>query len=437
VTVTSPLLDRLLPADPPGTTDGPAALDARAWLETVGLPTTRDEAWRYTALGRVLTATFAPAAPPPSDWGDLATVNHLAGDHGGPRLVFVNGYFAPHLSRAPGIDTGVRARNGTARPTLPPGPGRRAPGTERYRFDGFQALNEVAARDGSVIEVDAERVIPDPVHVVHLSVPGAEPPASHPRTVLQVGANSEVTFVETYAGLPGAGLTNATTTIVVGPGATVTHAKVQAEGAGATHLAHTGIHQGAGSTVRSRSFMFGAEVARNAVDAVLAGDGAHIELDGLYLPAATQRHDHVVTVEHAASACTSRQLFKGVIDDRARGSFSGRIIVQPGTTATDAAQTSRSLVLTPTAEADTRPWLEIFADDVRCTHGATVGRLDAEALFYLRTRGIAPDEARTMLIRGFVAEMTEALQPSTLRSRLDEMVASRRSVGPTPEEDDR
>jgi Fe-S cluster assembly protein SufD len=183
--------------------------------------------------------------------------------------------------------------------------------------------------------------------------------------------------------------------------------------------------------------MFGAEVARNAVDAVLAGDGAHIELDGLYLPAATQRHDHVVTVEHAASACTSRQLFKGVIDDRARGSFSGRIIVQPGTTATDAAQTSRSLVLTPTAEADTRPWLEIFADDVRCTHGATVGRLDAEALFYLRTRGIAPDEARTMLIRGFVAEMTEALQPSTLRSRLDEMVASRRSVGPTPEEDDR
>ncbi|MEP6623399.1 MAG: SufD family Fe-S cluster assembly protein, partial [Acidimicrobiia bacterium] len=143
-------------------------------------------------------------------------------------------------------------------------------------------------------------------------------------------------------------------------------------------------------------------------------------------------HDNVITVEHAASACTSRQQFKGVIDDHARGSFSGRIIVQPGTTATDAAQTSRSLLLKPTAEADTRPWLEIFADDVKCTHGAAVGRLDSEALFYLRTRGIPEHDARTLLIRAFIAGMTEAVGPMTLRSHLDAAIATKRSSGTPP-----
>jgi Fe-S cluster assembly protein SufD len=184
------------------------------------------------------------------------------------------------------------------------------------------------------------------------------------------------------------------------------------------------VEQAAGSKVRSWSLLAGTEIARNAITVVLQGDDAVLDLSGLYLSAGTQRHDTAVTVEHTASRGTSRQHVRGVVGDRARGSFSGHVIVAAGTTGTDAGQTSRSLLLSPTAEADTRPWLEIFADDVRCTHGATVGRLDADALFYLRTRGIPAEEARAMLVDGFVAETTEDLEPVSLRSFVTAVAAS-------------
>jgi Fe-S cluster assembly protein SufD len=254
-------------------------------------------------------------------------------------------------------------------------------------------------------------------------VPGDTPTGSHPHTVIDVAAGSRLTVIETYAGLSGRSLTNAATAIAVGPGAELTHYKIQNEAAECIHVAHTAITQSTGSDVRSCTIMLGADIARNAVDVVLGGTDATLEVDGLYLPTARQRHDNVVTVEHAASSCTSRQLFKGVVDDHARGSFSGRIIVGPDTVATDAGQTSRSLLLQPTAEADSRPWLEIFADDVKCTHGATVGRLDDEAMFYMRSRGIAERDARAMLIGAFVNEIIEGARPETLRTYLETATA--------------
>jgi Fe-S cluster assembly protein SufD len=427
---TPSLLDRLMPSNPPrvGDQSSASSAHARAWLETNGLPNARDEAWKYTPLGDIASTTFAAVSESPSGSINEAMVDELAGDHGANRLVFVNGRFAPALSHDPQITPGVRWHSTVPSGAAPddgidaPSPSR----ADRTRYDGFQALNELTADDGAVIIVDADTRFTEPLHVVHLSVPGPTPTVSHPRTRLRAGARSEVALIETYVGLAGPTLTNAVTEMVVEPGAAVTHTKVQAEAAGAIHLAHTSILQAAGSTVRSRSFALGAQIARNAVDVVLGGDGASVELEGLYLPIATQRHDNVITVEHAASGCTSRQLFKGVIDDHARGSFSGRIIVQSGTTATDAAQTNRSLLLEPTAESDTRPWLEIFADDVKCTHGATVGRLDSEALFYLQTRGIAARDARTMLIGAFIDEMTEAVSPATLRSQIATAMATRR-----------
>lgn len=432
---TSALLDRLTPPGSarrgePSPTQ-PARAHAQAWLETNGLPTFRDEAWKYTPLSEILAAPFDPAPELSHNPFDIAMIDELAGDHGGPRLVFVNGGFVAALSRHGRLPAGIVCRAQAASDIDPqgcidPGPIRIV---EQSRVDGFQALNQLAGRDGAVILVDPDTRLSEPIHVVHLSAPGGTPLASHPRTLLHASEKSEVTFIETYAGLSGRGLTNAVTTIVAGPGAIVTHHKIQAEAAGAFHLAHTRITQSAGSKVQSHSYLLGADVARNAVDVVLNGANAQVELEGLYLATTDQHHDNVITVEHAASGCTSRQLFKGVIDDGARGSFSGRIIVQPGTTATDAAQTSRSLLLAPTAEADTRPWLEIFADDVKCTHGATVGRLDAEAMFYLRTRGIAEADARTLLIGGFIAEMTEAVRPATLRSHLDASIAGKRSPG--------
>jgi Fe-S cluster assembly protein SufD len=435
---TPSVLERLIPSQPPGVGDpsSPSSTYARAWLETNGLPSARDEAWKYTPLGDILAATFDVASEPAPDTIDVAMLDELAGDHGGTRLVFVNGRYAPSLSRDRRIAPGLVCRSTSPSSADPDGLIDPPPPllTDCRSYDGFQALSQLASDDGAVIVVDADTRVTEPIHVVHLSVPGPTPVVSHPRTRLHAAARSAVTLIETYSGLAGPTLTNAVTTIVVEPGAAVTHYKIQAEKAGAVHVAHTSIRQGAGSTVRSGSFALGADIARNAIDVVLDGNGANLELEGLYLPIGAQRHDNVITVEHAASACTSRQRFKGVMDDHARGSFSGRIIVQPGTTATDAAQTSRSLLLKPTAEADTRPWLEIFADDVKCTHGATVGRLDSEALFYLRTRGITESDARTMLIGAFIDEMTEAVSPPTLRSHLDTTIATRRPSG-TPKDD--
>ncbi len=436
------LLERLAESDSPRP-DEPAWMradraDAHAWLRNHGLPSARDEAWKYTPLDDILSTTFDPAPMPTSHQLDIATIDALAGDFGGPRLVFVNGSFAPELSAPRSPIAGIAYGNQVSMRTAAPAevdPGLRGI-RDLSRFDGFQALNRASARDAAVILIEPDAHITAPIHVVHISIPGNTPMAVHPRTRIQAAAGSDATIIETYTGTRGRILTNAVTTIDIGPGAAVTHYKVQTETAGAVHLAHTSINQAAASSVHSCSIMLGSGIARNAVDVVLAGPDATLEVDGLYLPTDRQRHDTVITVDHAASSCTSRQLFKGVIDDSARGSFSGRIIVRPGTVETDAGQTSRSLVLQPTAQADTRPWLEIFADDVKCTHGATVGRLDDEAIFYLRTRGLAEAEARTMLIGAFVNEITDTIHLPTLRSHIESVIASKRSFvlpqEPTP-----
>jgi Fe-S cluster assembly protein SufD len=426
---TTTLLDRLTPPDFTRP-DEPAWMRedrtrAHAWSQANGLPTARDEAWKYTPLDDILATAFEPAPTPPHGHVDVATVDRLAGDHGGFRLVFVNGSFAPQLSSAGPRPRGVVFGNRASLLAEMPGAMSAAPvaAPDRSRFDGFQAINHAADHDTAVLLIAPDTDVIEPIHVVHLSVPGDTPTASHPHTVIDVAAGSRLTVIETYAGLSGRSLTNAATAIAVGPGAELTHYKIQNEAAESVHVAHTAITQAAGSDVRSCTIMLGADIARNAVDVVFAGTDATLEVDGLYLPTARQRHDNVITVEHAASSCTSRQLFKGVIDDHARGSFSGRIIVGPDTVATDAGQTSRSLLLQPTAEADSRPWLEIFADDVKCTHGATVGRLDDEAMFYMRSRGIAERDARAMLIGAFVNEIVEGIRPETLRAHIEAATA--------------
>jgi Fe-S cluster assembly protein SufD len=252
---------------------------------------------------------------------------------------------------------------------------------------------------------------------VHLSAPGDARSVSQPRTSIDVGARGNVAFIETYCGLPGPAFTDASTTLRVGPGARVTHIRVQAESPEADHLGRTVVHQAEASETHLTSVMTGADIARHET-AVRLGADARVDLDGLYVPSRRQRHDNVVTVDHAASRATSTQHFRGAIDDHARGSFSGHVIVRGGTVGNDAQQTSRSLLLSPTAEADTRPWLEILADDVRCTHGATVGRLDEDALFYLRSRGISLADSRAMLVAGFVAEIIDTIEPASLRTRL-------------------
>lgn len=414
--VDTALLDRLIPAGP---ADAPS-LRATNWLLDHGLPAPHDEAWRYAAVSEILSllASSAPAEPKPIS---RTEIDRLAGDHGANRLVLVNGVCVPALS-----DIGL-ADDGTwlgRLCDLPPGTVSTSVPVGGEFTDGFQALNRAAAGDPAVVVIGPDlRHAPDspspaPIHVVHVAVPGTEPQVSNPRTVIEVGARSHLRLIETFTGLPGATLTNACTTIALGAGASLEHRRIQTEATGATHIGHTSVTQAGGSRYDASSIMFGADIARCAIDVALHEPDAHVALTGLCRPAGHQRHDTAVCVDHGASHGTSTQSFLGVVDDHARASFSGRIIVRPGTVANDAEQMNRNLVLQPTAQADTRPWLEIFADDVRCTHGATVGRLDDDALFYLRTRGIPLDESRAMLIDAFVREITDAVEPPSLRAHL-------------------
>ena len=421
MTLTDTVLERLAVTGSAGET----AARARAWLGTHGFPGKRDEAWRTTPVEEILAVLARAVPPPPSPEPlDRSLIDELAGNHGGRRLVFVNGVHDPDLSDAGPLPAGfyVGCLTGAPAWAVPPA-------ASVDPVDGFDALNRLAGRDAAVVAIPRGARLDAPVHVVHLATPGRGTTLCHPRTVVHAAATSRVSVIETYTGLPGRSLTNASATVVAGPGAGVTYQRVQSEAADAIHLGRTIIGQAAGSDVRVISVMTGAAVARFAADVTLSGTEARLALDGLYLPRGRQRHDQVISVDHAASRCRSTQRFKGIVDDQAYGSFVGRIIVRPGTVASDASQFNHSLLLRRSAQADTRPWLEIFADEVRCTHGATVGRLDEGALFYLRSRGVSLPEARAMLVAAFADEVTEGLRPATLRNRV---IADVRSAGARP-----
>jgi Fe-S cluster assembly protein SufD len=399
------LLDRLAPA----TAEIPDA--AFAWLLDHGLPTERDEAWRYTAVTRILATPYRPSTSFPEP--DQRTLLDLLGPSEGPRVVCINGCFDASLSSledlAPGlrcVDVGSRTRGARL---------------DDERLDGFRLLNDVVG-GGAAVLVAADVQLQSPIEVVHVFVPGDDPTVVHPRTHIDVRARSRLVLVERYIGLPGAGLTNAATTITAGPEARVVHHRVEDDPVGVDHLGHTSVRVAHAASVRSTSMLFGGRVARSASDVILDGPGSRVRLLGLCLATHDQHHDNVATVEHAGSSCASDQLYTSVVDDRAHASFSGHVIVQPETTGTVARQMSRNLVLSRTAEVTTRPWLEILADDVQCTHGATVGRLSDEALFYLRSRGIPEAEARRMLIRAFVGEVVDGVAPTSLRTRLEARV---------------
>lgn len=421
MTTTAVLLERLAP-DP---VTGVRAERGRDWLVAHGLPNQREEAWRSTPLGDILAAleSASPAASS-SDAVNRALVDVLAGQHGGPRLVFVNGFFDRSLSElivgAAGLWVGdaeglrSRRRASAAAPSDEP-------------VDGFHALNWAAGRDVAAVLAEPGASPDTPVHVVHLAVPGDGITVGHPRTVVRLGPGSSLHVIETHVGLSGETLTNASTRILVAEDASVTYHRVVAGSADAIHLGRTGIEQGARSTARATSVITGGHIVRTAIDVRLDGPEARSDVDGLYLPTGHQQHDNVITVDHAASHCTSRQRFKGVIDDHGRGSFSGHVIVRTGTVGSDASQSNPNLVLASTAEADSRPWLEIFADDVCCTHGATVGRLDDDAIFYLRTRGIPLDESRAILITAFEEEIIDEISPPSLRDLVVAAVARRAS----------
>lgn len=399
---------------------------ARDWLQEHGMPDPKAEPWRYTPLGDIIGAFSATSVEPPpeskSESIDPAALDLIVGRHGSPRLVFVDGRHAPELSdadRPAGLWVGPLADapdpRGVASWSVP-GPDGPEPS------DGFSVLNAAAEHDTAVVLVSPDTAVESPIHLVHLRRAGDDL-ATHPATVIDVGPGASCRVVESYVSIQG-GISNAATQIRIGADARLAHVRLQAEAADTIHVGNTEIYQQEGSTLESTSLSLGAHIARNALTVRFAGPGATADLNGLSLLGNTQRHDTVITVDHAVPNCTSTQRFHVVVDDHGHSSFSGHVIVQHGADGTDASQSNRNLLLSRTTQADTRPWLEIFADDVRCNHGATVGRLDDDALFYLRSRGVPAAKAAAMLVVAFATEIIEGLAPASLHEVLDSAIAA-------------
>ena len=397
------------------------------WVAEQGFPTAKDDAWKYTRVAPILEVPFEPAEPAMSRRLSAGGIEALAGDLGGARLVVVNGYFAPELSSLKKLPAGVEVISLAA--ALAEDEELLTPFLSRpYREQphAFTALSAALAEDGALVRIPANTTIEEPIHVVFVSDTGASPLVSHPRSLVFAGANSRATIVESYVGILGdVYLTNAVTDIVLEEGAVVEHYKLQNEAETAFHIALLDVRQGRGSRFSSHSLALGASTARHEVRVKLEAEGAEVTLNGLYMPKNEQHLDNPTTIEHAAPYCTSRELYKGIVDGRGRGSFDGRIIVRPGAFKTDASQTNKNLLLSESAQVDTRPRLEIFADDVKCAHGAAVGQLDEDAVFFLRSRGVPHGAARDLLTYAFASEMLGLLRVEALRSRVEKMVACR------------
>jgi Fe-S cluster assembly protein SufD len=409
-----------------------AAMDRFAEL---GFPTLHDEEWRFTNLAPLTKVPFRLA---PRQRHGLTTEplrNVIGGDTDCHRLVFVNGYFAEDLSSA-GRPEGVLGLAAVldAHPSWPePYLARFA----RYDEQPFTALNTAFIDDGAFVLIPKGAVIEKPIHLVYLSTARGEPTVSHPRTLIVAFPNSQATIIESYVGLESdVYFTNAVTEIVLDENAVLDHYKLQQESPAAFHIATQQVQQERSSNFRSHSIALGGTLVRNDAGAVLAGEGCECTLNGLYLGADRQLIDNHTRIDHAKPHCASHELYKGILDGKARGVFNGKIYVHPDAQKTDAKQTNKTLLLSDDATINTKPQLEIFADDVKCTHGATVGQLAGDAIFYLRSRGIGLEEARNLLTFAFANDVISRIQVPSIARQLEAVLVSRNApsrAGMAPE----
>jgi len=392
------------------------------------------EEWRHTSLSALARVAFAPADPA----APLApaALERLAGPAEGARLVFVNGRYRESLSSPhplpEGAWMGSLAEARARRPALvEPHLGRLA----AFDAHALAALNTAAAEDGALVHLPEGAAAAAPVEIVFVAVAGQDAEVSHPRVLLVAGPGSRATVVETYAGIAGGPtLTNAVTEAVLGEGASLEHYRVQDESPRAWHFDLLASEQGKGSRLSTHALAFGGALSRSEVKAVLAGEGGEARVNGLYMAAGSQLVDNHSVIEHASPRCLSREAFKGILGGEARGVFGGRIRVLPDAQKSDAYQLNSNLLLSEDAQVDTMPQLEIFADDVKCGHGGTVGQLDEDALFYLRSRGLDEGTARSLLIYAFASEMVGLVGPPRLRERVARLVNARLPRGEKPRE---
>ena len=414
-------------------------------FETLGFPTTKNEDWHFTSVAPIAERSFRLSSIAGSGTREAGSdrressrrkadaVNSIGaravdvarfgfGETSWHTMVFLNGVFSEDLSSwldgsvlATSLSEALEAGN----PVLEQHLGKIA-GFEQHTFT---ALNTAFIADGAVIEVPTDTVVEQPIHLLFISDGDG---ASHPRNLIVAGRHSRATVIESYVSLrDGTYFTNAVTEIVVGEGAHVDHYKLQRESGQGFHVGTVQARQDRSSQLHSFSFAVGGSLARTNIYTALDGDGATCTLNGLYLSDGSQHIDNQTSIEHIAPNCPSHEIYKGVLDGRSHAVFNGKVYVHPEAQKTDGKQSNNNLLLSPNARVDTKPQLEIFADDVKCTHGATVGRLDEVAMFYLNSRGIGRDTARTLLTYAFAADVLETIELDPLRKELEKMVLVR------------
>lgn len=395
---------------------------------THGFPTQREEEWKYTdvsVIGR--RASLAPDNIPPDPSHEAKLLAWTLLDEGIHLMVFVNGHYAPGLSMIGELPAGVQIANlanmldettDLLKPFF----------DEQYEHTIFSALNNALATDGAVLYLAPGTVLKAPIYLLFIA--SGHGVATYPRNIIVAGEGARASVIEYYTGMLDAhNFTNAITQINLGAGAKIEHCKLLQEGPAAAHIAGIHAEQAADSHFISHSFALGGRLARNDITSRLNEPGCLCTLDGLYLLNDKQHMDHHTRIDHLAQSGTSREYYRGILDGASRGVFNGKVVVHPGASKTDAHQANHNLLLSRQAVVDTKPQLEIFADDVKCTHGATIGQLDDDSLFYLRSRGIDAELARSVLIYGFANDIIGHVDMPDLHARIQHLVLERLPQG--------
>jgi Fe-S cluster assembly protein SufD len=390
-------------------------------FEALGFPTTKNEDWHFTSVAPIVEAAYPPLAAPGGNVQPADLTPFTFGATDWPTIAFVNGVFAPALSSLDALPDGVRVydmatafRAGDA--LVERNLSKYAP----YELNAFTALNSAFATDGAVVRIAKEFEVDRPIHVLFIADAVAAKTQSTPRTLIIAERQSKATVVESYVSTGEASyFTNAVTEVLLEDGANLSHLRIQQESPRAFHVGTVEAEQKRDSHYQSFSFATGAALSRINIYTTLNGEGAGSTLNGLYMLDGEQHCDHQTRIEHAQPNCFSRELYKGVLDGSSHGVFNGKVYVHPIAQKTDGKQTNNVLLLSERAQVDTKPQLEIFADDVKCTHGATVGRIDETALFYMKSRGINKELARRLLTYAFAAEVLETIEVEAVRRELE------------------
>jgi len=397
--------------------------DAFARFCEVGFPTTHDEDWRFTNVSAIAQTPFRLARN-----GRVRVSRQQLEPYRAAgvacQLVFVNGRFAHELSFPGKLPDGVKVSNLAGE--ISSNPGTIEPHLGRYLDicrDAFAALNTAFTEDGAYVHVRRGTLVEEPIYLLFVSTGDDTPSMNHPRNLVVAEEDSQATFVEEYVSLDGGAMfCNTVTELVAGDHTVLSHYMIEREHKQAFNISTLRIQQGRSANVVSHSVLLGGALVRNNVHPELAGEGGECLINGLFIGNGHQHLDNYMLVEHASPRCGSRQFYNGILDGHAHGVFHGRIIVHKDAQKTDAKQTNRNLLLSDDAQIDTKPQLEIYADDVKCTHGATIGQIEGDALFYLRSRGIDEVSARKLLLFAFASECLDRMKQGPVRKHVEGLI---------------